>query len=165
MRQRCSVLLYSYCLGASFVLPQLAKQVTMIQALDRISLELADMKASAAVRGSLLQARLEEVRENCVLFILKVLPCPILVNSRHPCHASQLLTDTMVPLMYDTSVVAGRITASNCRVSSFLYHSREMLCRTYSTDKALPGLILSSVLSLLLFSTCPPPPILCSSSR
>jgi hypothetical protein len=61
MRQRCSVLLYSYCLGASFVLPQLAKQVTMIQALDRISLELADMKASAAVRGSILQARLEEV--------------------------------------------------------------------------------------------------------
>lgn len=94
----------------------------MIQALDRISLELADMKASAAVRGSLLQARLEEVRENCALFPLS----PILVNSRHPCHTPQLLTDTMVPLMYDTSVVAGRITASNCRVSSFLYHSREM---------------------------------------
>lgn len=69
MRQRCGILLYGYCLGASFVLPQLAKQVTMVTTLECISVEMANAKGSSAVRSSLLQARLDEVRWSRYQFV------------------------------------------------------------------------------------------------
>jgi hypothetical protein len=59
--------------------------------------------------------------------------------------------------MYDANVVAGRIMASSCRVSPFLYHPREVLRHTYQTDEGLPGLIFSFLRFLSShFPLCPP---------
>ncbi len=60
MRQRCSILLLAYCLGAGFVLPDLAKQVALTMALERVANAINDFRGGAAMRNSLLQSKLQE---------------------------------------------------------------------------------------------------------